>query len=340
MLSVLVVGGAGYIGSHMVRMLLRSGHQVTVFDNLSRGNRDAVGRAELVVGDLLDPGALEQLFADRRFNAVMQFAALAYVGESVEQPARYYQNNVAGTLNLLDAMLRAKVDKIVFSSTCATYGNPITLPITEEHPQNPINPYGVSKLMVEKILGDYAAAYGLRSVALRYFNAAGCDPAGECGERHDPETHLIPLVLQEALRVKQGGDSTLTKLCVYGDDFDTPDGTCIRDYIHVQDLCSAHLAALNRLMGMDTAKAETYNLGNGSGFSVKEIIDACCRVTGSDIRYKVAGRRAGDPACLVGGNTLAKDVLGWQPEFTTIDAIIDTAWGWAILHSKGSENEL
>ena len=298
--SILVVGGAGYIGSHLVKMLLQNDYQVTVFDNLSRGNRDAVGRAELVVGDLLDPGALKRLFADRRFDAVMHFAALAYVGESVEQPARYYQNNVAGTLNLLDAMLRAKVDKIVFSSTCATYGNPITLPITEEHPQNPINPYGISKLMVEKILADYAAAYGLQSVALRYFNAAGCDPDGELGERHNPETHLIPLVLHEALRVLEGGDPALTKLCIFGDDFDTSDGTCIRDYIHVMDLCLAHIAAMHRLLNDSSNGAESYNLGNGHGVSVKEVIETCKKVTGIDIGYSIAERRPGDPARLVG----------------------------------------
>lgn len=269
--SILVAGGAGYIGSHMVKMLLDEGHKVTVFDNLSRGNLDSVGRADLVVGDLLEPLALQEIFAKKQYDAVMHFAALAYVGESVEQPACYYQNNVVGTLNLLDAMRYAKVDKIVFSSTCATYGNPIMVPITEEHPQNPINPYGTSKLMVENILADYAVAYDFKSISLRYFNAAGCDLDGELGERHNPETHLIPLVLQEALRIREGGDPALTQLCIFGDDFDTPDGTCIRDYIHVNDLCTAHLAAMDRLLNGACRGAESYNLANGQGFSVKRL---------------------------------------------------------------------
>jgi UDP-glucose 4-epimerase len=327
--SVLVVGGAGYIGSHMVKLLARQGgFDITVFDNLSRGRREALTAGTFVQGDLLCPEGLQRLFRQNRFDAVLHFAALAYVGESVLTPRTYYENNVGGTLNLLHAMLDAGVDKLVFSSSCATYGLPQVIPILEENPQNPINPYGRGKLMVERILQDYAHAYGLRSCSLRYFNAAGCDPEGELGELHDPETHLIPLVLREALRVLQGGDPEVTTLNVYGDDFDTPDGTCIRDFVHVQDLCTAHLAAMDLLTGGASTGAEAYNLGNGSGFSVMEVIEACRRLTGADIRYQIAGRRPGDPPRLVGGSARARDILGWRPEFAELDQIIETAWRW------------
>lgn len=326
--SVLVTGGAGYIGSHMVLMLQEQGYEVTVFDNLSRGFIGAVGNAEFVQGDLRQSEDLKGLFENKKFSAVMHFAALAYVGESVQQPRLYYENNVAGTLNLINAMLDHGVRNLVFSSTCSTYGTPDSVPITEKFPQNPINPYGRSKLMMEQLFMDYGKAYGLNSVALRYFNAAGCDSKGRVGERHDPETHLIPLILLEALRVQQGGDCKQTGLAVFGDDFDTEDGTCVRDYIHVTDLCSAHFAALDRLLTGKVENMEAFNLGNGQGFSVKEVIDSCRRVTGVDIQFNVTGRRAGDPAALVGSAEKARQVLGWVPQMTSLDQIVETAWRW------------
>lgn len=326
--SILVTGGSGYIGSHMVKELRRAGHRAVVFDNLSRGHAEAVRDAELIVGDLLDSAALASLFAVHRFGLVMHFAAFAYVGESVDQPLRYYRNNVAGTLNLLEAMAAAGVNKLVFSSTCATYGEPTGVTISESHPQNPVNPYGRSKLMVERMLADCSAAYGLKSIALRYFNAAGCHPDGELGERHNPETHLIPLVLGEALRLKNGGDPADTKLMIFGEDYATPDGTCVRDYIHVTDLCTAHLLAAERLLRGECYGFEAYNLGNGSGYSVMEVIDACRRVTRIDIRHMMAPRRPGDPPRLVGNAAKAREVLGWTPRITGLDAIVETAWRW------------
>lgn len=325
--AVLIVGGAGYIGSHMALMLAEQGWGVTVFDNLARGHRDAVHGA-FVEGDLLVQEDLTRLFANHTFDLVLHFAAFAYVGESVEQPLLYYRNNFAGTLNLLEAMQAHGLDKLVFSSTCATYGEPHAIPIPEDHPQRPINPYGASKLMVEQILRDAAVAYGLQSVALRYFNAAGCDAQGRLGERHDPETHLIPLVLQEALRVQRSRDPADTRLVVFGDDYATPDGTCVRDYIHVTDLCSAHLRAAERLLDGHCAGFEAYNLGNGKGYSVLEVIAACRRVTGLDIRYRLAPRRHGDPAQLVGSAVRAGDVLKWQPRYAEIDEMVGTAWSW------------
>lgn len=326
--SILVVGGAGYIGSHMCHALLDAGYTVTAFDNLSRGHRDAVADVDLVVGDLLSDSDLKACFARRRYDVVMHFAAMAYVGESVTAPALYYSNNVAGTLRLLDAMREADILRLVFSSTCATYGDPKAVPMTEEHPQCPVNPYGRTKLMIEQVLADYAPAYALQSVSLRYFNAAGCDTEGRVGERHEPETHLIPLVLEQAMRVRGGVDPDETKLLVLGGDFPTLDGTCVRDYIHVGDLCRAHLLAAERLLAGQVAGAEAYNLGNGRGFSVLEVIQAATRVTGADIRYRMAPRRAGDPACLVGCASKARNVLGWEPRIGELDAIIETAWRW------------
>lgn len=333
--SILIVGGAGYIGSHMVQLLLDDGCSVTVFDNLVRGHRDAIGLSEFIQGDLRRPQDLTRLFEGRTFDVVMHFAALAYVGESVKEPRAYYENNVVGSVNLLAAMLDAGIDKFVFSSTCATYGNPVEIPMSEDHLQNPINPYGRTKLMVENALSDYAGAYGLKSISLRYFNAAGCDPGGRLGEHHDPETHLIPLVLQEAMRVQNGGDPEETALRVFGDDFDTPDGTCIRDYIHVFDLCAAHRAALVRLLNLQTFGAEVFNLGNGQGFSVLEVIEAARRVTGLDIRYRMVGRRNGDPSRLVGSAKKAHEVLCWQPQIPGLEEIIVTAWRW---FSRSSED--
>lgn len=323
---ILVVGGAGYIGSHMVSALQDAGYQVVAFDNLSRGFADAVGSAPLVIGDLRSTADLDACFATHRIDLVMHFAALAYVGESVTEPELYYQNNVIGALNLLAAMRRHGVNRLVFSSTCATYGEPEFVPITESHPQCPINPYGRTKLMIEQALRDYALAYGTQSVSLRYFNAAGCDPQGRAGERHNPETHLIPLVLAEAMRIKQGGNPADTALRVFGTDFATPDGSCVRDYIHVADLCQAHLRAAERLLANQMQGAEYYNLSNGTGFSVLEVIEACRRVTGQPIQYRTEARRAGDPGVLVGDARLAAEVLRWSPGWGDLDALIGTAW--------------
>lgn len=332
-LRILVAGGAGYIGSHMVKALRGAGQQVAVFDNLSRGHRDAVGDAPLFVGDLRDPDALDRCL-HTGFDVVMHFAALAYVGESVQQPALYYDTNVVGTQRLLDAMRRHGVDRLVFSSTCATYGDPVRIPMDESHPQAPVNPYGRSKLVAEGMIGDYAAAYGLRAVLLRYFNAAGCDRDGALGERHDPETHLIPLVLAEALRLEAGGDPSATRLQVFGGDFDTRDGTCVRDYIHVDDLCAAHLRAAELLGTQAPGTVEAFNLGNGQGFSVLEVIDACRAVTGQPIGYRMAPRRPGDPATLVAHASRARAQLGWIPAVPRLEDIVATAWKWMRAHPR------
>ena len=325
---ILVIGGAGYIGSHMVLALQDAGHKVLVFDNLSRGFANAVGSAPLVVGDLRNPGELDALFSTHSIRLVMHFAALAYVGESVTAPELYYQNNVVGALNLLASMRRHNVDKLVFSSTCATYGEPDAVPISEAHPQRPINPYGRSKLMMEQALADYATAYNMQSISLRYFNAAGADPQGRAGERHDPEPHLIPLVLAEALRLQNGGNPADTVLQVFGNDFPTADGSCVRDYIHVTDLCQAHLLAAQRLLSGQSQGAEVYNLANGAGFSVVEVIEACRRVTGQPIQFTMQPRRAGDPAVLIGDASRAHALLGWQPAIANLHNIIQTAWAW------------
>ena len=346
--TLLVTGGAGYIGSHMVRRLLEAGHRVVVLDSLARGNRDAVpSGAEFVEGELADADALDAAFV-RPVDAVVHFAALAYVGESVRRPIEYYRNNVGGTLSLLDAMRRHGTNRLVFSSTCATYGVPERLPITEDTPQRPINPYGHSKLMIEQALDDLAvpgafarssdgdSRAALDSVALRYFNASGCAPEGDLGERHDPETHLIPLVLLEALRVAAGGDPADTALEVYGDDFDTRDGTCVRDYIHVEDLCSAHVAALELLFGEAGLGARRYNLGTNRGATVLEIVEACRRVTGVDVRCRTAPRRAGDPPELVADASLAMAELGWRPRYPDVEAAIGHAWGWFRTHGQAA----
>ncbi len=322
-MNILVVGGAGYIGSLMVKMLARAGHGVTTLDNLSTGHMDAVRYGEFVLGDMADGALLDQLLASRPFDAVMHFAAFSLVGESMADPGKYYRNNVANTLNLLDAMVRHGVLNFIFSSTAAIFGEPVRLPMDESHPKLPINPYGRSKLMVEQILEDYDRAYGLKSTALRYFNAAGADPEGELGERHEPETHLIPLILQAA----SGRREAIT---VFGTDYDTPDGTCIRDYIHVQDLCDAHLLALERML--ETGQSARYNLGNGEGFSVKEVIDTARRVTGRDIPTVWGERRPGDPARLVADATAARRELGWAPKFDALDAMIAHAQAWELGH--------
>ena len=338
---LLVAGGAGYIGSHMVKQLLRTGYAVTTLDDFSTGYRDAVLGGELVEGSLADVALLDSLFAAQHFDAVLHFASFIQVGESVLQPAKYYTNNLTNTLNLLNAMVKHGVHRFVFSSTAAIFGEPQYAPIDEQHPIAPINPYGSSKAMVEQVLRDYDKAYGLKSVCLRYFNACGADPEGELGERHDPETHLIPLALQ-AVSGRRGA------LTVFGSDYDTPDGTCIRDYVHIVDLCQAHVQALVLLgcgAGFNPAggsrdlppvarptgeagNSYAFNLGNGEGFSVAEVIEAVGRVSGRPVPVIEGPRRAGDPARLVADSTLARQVLGWQPQYAELDTIIKHAWAW------------
>jgi len=316
---ILVCGGAGYIGSHMARWLAMRGFTVSVLDNLSTGHREAVQWGELIEADLLDPPSLERAFSARRFDAVMHFCARSLVGESVAKPYEYYANNVVGTLNLLDAMRRHGVPRLVFSSTAAVFGQPVADRIDEEHPKQPINPYGASKLMVERILADAATAHGLNSVALRYFNAAGASPEGEIGESHQPETHLIPNVLRAAL-------GTGPALKVFGDDYPTADGTCVRDYVHVDDLAQAHQLALAYLDASPGAHA--FNLGNGQGFSVREVIAAAEAVSGQRIDHAIEPRRPGDPSVLVASSTKARELLGWEPIYTTLEPIIDSALRW------------
>jgi UDP-arabinose 4-epimerase len=317
--SVLVTGGAGYIGSHACKALAHAGYTPISFDNLVYGHRWAARWGPLEEGDINDRARLDAVIATWRPSAVLHFAAYAYVGESVTDPGKYYRNNVAGTLTLLEALRDHGITRLIFSSTCATYGLPLEIPIPETHPQNPINPYGASKLMIERMLADFEVAHSLRSIALRYFNAAGADPDGEIGEAHDPETHLIPLVLDAAA----GRRPTIT---VFGDDYATPDGTCIRDYIHVTDLADAHVLALQALERGGASDA--FNLGNGQGFSVREVIDHARRITGRDIPVTIGPRRPGDPPRLVGDATRARKILGWQPRYADLDAIVKTAWAW------------
>jgi len=318
-MKVLVVGGAGYIGSHMVKMLSLAGHDVVTLDNLSNGYEDAVKYGEFVKGDIADVELLNRLFSETAFDGVMHFASYIQVGESVEKPSMYYKNNVTNTQVLLDAMLEHGIKKFIFSSTAATFGEPEYTPIDEEHPQKPINPYGHSKLMVEQILADFDHAYGLKSVSLRYFNAAGADADGELGERHIPETHLVPLVLQAA-------SGRRDNIAIFGTDYDTPDGTCVRDYIHINDLCSAHLLGLEHLVAGGDSKA--YNMGNGQGYSIKEVIDVAKKVTGTDFEVKLAERRDGDPAKLVADSSLLQKELGWSPQYADLETIIRHAWEW------------
>lgn len=317
-LKVLVVGGAGYIGSHMVKMLGQYGSSVTTLDDLSSGHRDAVLCGEFIQGDFGDRVVLDTVLS-QGFDAVMHFASFIQVGESVHNPEKYYRNNVANTLGLLDAMRAHGVNKFIFSSTAATFGEPQYTPIDEQHPQHPINPYGRTKLIVEQALADYERAYDFKSVSLRYFNAAGADPEGQLGERHEPETHLIPLVLQTA-------SGRRPHISVFGQDYDTPDGTCIRDYIHINDLCSAHWLALQSLL--KGQRSQAYNLGNGSGFSVQEVIDVAEQVTGRKISVQYIPRRAGDPARLVANAKQAREQLGWQPQYDELATIIQHAWMW------------
>jgi UDP-glucose 4-epimerase len=317
--TVLVVGGAGYIGSHMVWLLGQKGVDVVTLDNLSSGHRDAVLHGQFVHGDIADRLILDQVFSEHKFDAVMHFASFIQVGESVQDPAKYYQNNVVNTLNLLNAMRAHNVGRFIFSSTAAIFGEPEYSSIDEAHPKHPINPYGWSKLMVEQALADYDRAYGLKSVCLRYFNAAGAHPDSLLGERHDPETHLIPLILQAASGHRQN-------ITVFGRDYKTPDGTCIRDFIHILDLAEAHWLALQYLQADGATTA--FNLGNGNGYSVESVIQAARRVTGKTIPVQEGQRREGDPARLVANADKIKLKLGWQPVYEDLDTIVAHAWQW------------
>ena len=319
--TILITGGAGYIGSHTVKALKQSGYKVMILDNLIYGHRDLVEilQVPLIVGDISNRPLLNRIFTDYDISAVIHFAAFGYVGESVTHPAKYYGNNVFGTFTLLEAMRAAGVKQIVFSSTCATYGTPKTIPITEEMAQNPINPYGMSKLMVEKLLQDYGKAYGLRAVIFRYFNAAGADPEGLLGEDHTPEAHLIPLVLLTALDRRES-------ISIFGTDYPTPDGTCVRDYIHVCDLAQAHVLGLKYLEAQNNS--QIFNLGNGNGFSVRQIIDTAKKVTNRSIRVLECDRRKGDPPILIGSSQKARLVLGWQPQYSDLETIVAHAWQW------------
>ena len=320
-----MTGGAGYIGSHAAKALSRAGHQVVVFDNLVAGHREAVKYGEFVLGDILDTAAVRAAMASHRISAVMHFAAYLDVGESVREPVKYYKNNVVGALSVLEAMAAEHVGTFVFSSTCATYGEPTETPITEAHPQRPINSYGESKLAVERALPHFERAHGIRAIALRYFNAAGADPDGELGEDHAPEIHVIP----RALDASAGGEG----LRVFGDDYPTPDGTCLRDYIHVSDLADAHVRALESLAS--AGKSGAFNLGTGQPQSVRDVIGAVERITGRNVPWTLAPRRAGDPAILFASADKARAELSWTPKLASLDAIVSTAWAWRQAHPRG-----
>lgn len=323
-IKILVVGGAGYIGSYMVKMLSKDGYEVIVLDNLTTGFRNSVKYGELIVGDLADTNLLESLFKQHKFSAVIHFAATSLVGESITNPSKYYRNNVTNTIKLLDVMLHHDVKNFIFSSTAATFGEPKYTPIDEVHPQSPINPYGSSKLMIEKILQDYASAYSLNSVSLRYFNACGADPEGELGECHNPETHLIPLILQAA----SGRKKSIT---VFGTDYETKDGTCIRDYVHIHDLCLAHKLGLQKITNEGKGQALTYNLGSGCGFSIKEVVDVANQIVANDgysIAIEYGKRRHGDPTILVANASKAEADLKWTRKYAELSTIIQHAWNW------------
>ncbi len=329
MREVLVTGGAGYIGSHFVKAIKKRGYVPVVFDNLSKGNRQAVMGSELIFGDLRDADKLNTLFQTRNFYAVVHFAGSCYVGESVTNPHSYYGNNVANAWNLLHSMLKSKMNKIIFSSSCAVYGIPEVLPITESEKIKPLSPYGRSKMIFEMMLKDYHEAYGLNSISLRYFNAAGASEDGDIGECHNPETHLIPIVMEAALGLRRNVD-------IFGTDYNSPDGTCIRDYIHVSDLAEAHLLALDRLS--DKGGAEFFNLGSEQGFSVREIIETVIRISGRKVMTEEKERRKGDPPVLVADSSKIKKELGWKPLQSSIDKIVQTAWNWHSSHPKGFRN--
>ncbi len=317
--NVLVIGGAGYIGLHMVKELLAAGYGVVTLDNLSRGHRELLPGGEFVEGDMGDPALLRTLFSRHRFDVVMHFAACSLAGESVRQPLPYYRNNLARTVELLDAMIRHNVVRLIFSSTAAVYGEPEHTPIMEDHPCHPANPYGETKLAVEHLLRDCAVAHGLRYISLRYFNAAGADISGTLGERHRPETHLIPLLLQVAAGLR-------AEIEILGTDYPTVDGTCVRDYVHVSDLAQAHLLALRSLM--QHSENMVYNVGNSRGYSVREVIDTARRISGHPIPAAAAARRPGDPAVLIADSSRIRRDLGWRPRYEDLDSIIKTAWAW------------
>lgn len=318
-MTIAILGGAGYIGSHVVKFLRSQGAPLVVYDNLSQGHADAVAGSTLVVGDIGDSEKLGHCLRTHQIQAVMNFAGLIAVGESVREPQRYYANNVGQTLTLLDTLLAHQVRDFIFSSTCAIYGMPQFLPLTEDHPFAPINPYGRTKLAIEHVLADYAQAYDFRYVSLRYFNASGADPAGELGERHEPETHLIPLLFQALMGERESLD-------VFGTDYDTPDGTCIRDYIHVWDLAQAHWLALKWLR--EKGASGVFNLGNGAGYSVRQVIQTAEKVSGKTVPVRYSPRRPGDPAVLIGSSRKAIEVLGWQPQYADLEAILTSAWNW------------
>lgn len=320
-MNILVVGGAGYIGSHMTKLLVQAGHSVVVLDNLSTGFESLCKYGEFVKGEMQDEKLVCEILTSRKIDAVMHFAASSQVGESIVNPYKYFNNNVANTLSLLSSMVKCNVKNFIFSSTAAIFGEPQYTPIDEKHPRQPINPYGLSKLQVEQILGTFDASYGMKYTCLRYFNAAGADEAGELGELHNPETHLIPLILQAA----SGRRKNIT---VFGTDYSTEDGTCIRDYIHIYDLCSAHLLALNHMI--ETQQSACYNLGNGQGFTVKQVIDAVKEITQKDFEVVYGERRPGDPAVLVADAKSAVEQLKWQPKYPDIKTIIEHAWSWEL----------
>ena len=326
MKNILVVGGAGYIGSYMCKYLAKNGYNPVVLDNLVLGHRQAVKWGPFYESSMSDKKLLKQIFSEFEISAVMHFAAFCYVGESVTDPGKYYLNNVANTIALLETMVEKNISNFIFSSSCAVYGEPLEIPITEKHPQHPINPYGRSKLMVEQILKDFSSGYGMKYVSLRYFNAAGADPEGELGEDHRPETHLIPLVLKTALGRRKD-------IKIFGNDYPTPDGTCVRDYIHIDDLAQAHLLALERIL--DGHSGGIYNLGNGTGYSVKDVIEVASSITGKPIPSITTERRQGDTAILVSSNDWAIKELGWKPRFSQLDGIIETAWEWHRNHPEG-----
>ena len=318
-MNVLITGGAGYIGSHTVKQLFLKNYNPVVVDNLSEGHRESIKNGEFIKGDIGDCNFLERVFLKNKFDIVIHFAASCYVEESVKNPQKYFYNNIVNSLNLLKVMLEHDVRKIIFSSSCAVYGEPVYIPIDEKHPINPVSPYGATKYIFEKILEYYENAYNLKYISLRYFNAAGADESGDIGEDHSPETHLIPLVLKVAL-------NKIDKINIFGDDYTTPDGTCIRDYIHVTDLANAHILALEYLL--KEKKSDIFNLGNGEGYSVKEIIEISRKVTGHPIPESIVGRRSGDPAKLVASSEKISSILGWKPLHSDIYNIIQSAWKW------------